>query len=205
MKIGLAVDGQAETASFPSARDRLNALSLHTIVFPPVLVPMNAHVPPAAIAAECRARTGILIAKGIDLLLVLLDREQDQNCCGTTASNIQRELAKVIGVPTAVVIKNRMFENWLLADLDALAASPARFNVTAALRKRVEANKADSVNALTEIKATIVKGSYDKVSDAKKILERADPAKMGQHSRSFRRFLHLAGVPAYATQSKNPV
>jgi Domain of unknown function (DUF4276) len=204
MKIGLAVDGQAETASFPSARDQLAAFCPNTILFPPVLVPMNAEVPAAAIAAECAARVGILLAKGIDLLIVLLDREQNQDCCGATATKIEAELAKIVQVPTAVVVKNRTFENWLLADLDALAASPGRFNVTSALRKRVQPNKADNVAALKEIKATIVKGSYNKVEDAKKILGKADPGKMRLHSRSFRRFLRLVGVAAYRQQSKNP-
>lgn len=69
--------------------------------------------------------------------------------------------------------------------------------------KRIEPNKADNISALTEIKATILKGSYDKVDDAKRILQRAEPTKMATHSRSYRRLLRVIGAPIYGGQSRN--
>jgi hypothetical protein len=203
VRIGLAVDGQAEVASLPVAKRRLEELSGHTLLGP-ILVPMSGLVPPAAIAAECVSRTGILIAKRIDFFVVLLDRESNQSCCGKIASAIERELARAFDIRSAVVVKDRMFENWLIADLDALAASPGRFQISSALRRRVQPNKADGVVAAREIKAAVVKGSYDKVADAKRILDRADPLRMAQHSRSFRKLLRTIDVPPYRKQSKNP-
>ncbi|MGO9903074.1 MAG: hypothetical protein ACLP0J_26085 [Solirubrobacteraceae bacterium] len=46
-----------------------------------------------------------------------------------------------------VVVKVRMFENWLVADYDALAAQRGRFKSSVADRNRVQPNRADAADA----------------------------------------------------------
>jgi hypothetical protein len=56
-----------------------------------------------------------------DVVVVLLDRETQNQGPAEIAAALEREFArKAYGVPVRVVVKDRQFENWLVADLDAL-------------------------------------------------------------------------------------
>jgi hypothetical protein len=46
--------------------------------------------------------------------------------------------------------------------------------------------------------------AYEKVQDAKRILERADVLRLATNSRSFRRFLRVIEHPTYREQSAAP-
>jgi hypothetical protein len=54
------------------------------------------------------------------------------------------------------------------------------------------------------MKRIVIDNSYEKVADSKRILARQSVLTAGQHSRSFRRFLRLVGVPVYSGQSRSP-
>jgi hypothetical protein len=199
MKIGIIVDGDSEYGALPALLRRVATESGHT--YPKVT---KAHVHPMAplpvIARECKSVLGVFEGRGFDRILVILDREDRGECPGALA----RDLCALMSGPThctvGVVIKDRCFENWLVADQGAMASQPGRFAVTQATRRRVEPNKADSVDATLLIR-TLVKGRYEKVTDSKRILIRAEPGAMARHSRSFRRFMRELGHPSYSGQS----
>ena len=83
-----------------------------------------------------------------------------------------------------MVVKDKKFENWLMADLAALKAHKKPYKVSSATTKAIQPNKADSANAAILIRRSTIGPAYDKVEDAKTILESADPLRMAQHSRS---------------------
>lgn len=205
MRISLITEGASEYASLPKITEQLRSRTGNVFSKPlKVSVPPDAQ--PAVIARECKSR--VLIARttqAADVIFVLLDREQQASTAGAVAAAIQLALARACGGgdDIHVIVKDRMYENWLLADLDSLRAQPGRFAVTPALVRAIEPNRADRADGLALIKQA-VKGNYDKVPDSIKIMERLDVRSAAQHSRSFRHFLHLAGDPAYASQCRIP-
>lgn len=171
----------------------------------PLKINVSPDAPALSIAKACRSRLIIAHAKGASLAVLVLDRETQSASPGDIASAIATEL--VLSRPpldVSVVIKDRMFENWLVADLDALEAQPGRFKVTPAIRRAVEPNKADGCDALSLLKRAVVGTQYDKVSDASRILKRADVSRSAANSRSFRHFLHALGDKYYSKQCKKP-
>ena len=137
-------------------------------------------------------------------MLVLLDREDSDRCAGELASEVEAHIRAYADCEVRVVLKDRMFENWLVADIACLRSQAARFSLSGADEHRISPNRADSCDALAIIKRSIVSGRYDKVQDAKRILNLADPLAIGRNSRSFRRFLRLSEHPTYGAQSRLP-
>lgn len=199
MKIGLVVDGEAEYASMPCLYAQLRKASRHEFLNP-LKADIQPLAPVGAIAERCEKAARQLLLRGADRVIVLIDRESRGEAPGVLASAIA---SHVEDDRIVVVIKNRMFENWLIADLDALVACRARFAVARATRRAVERGKADNIDGLGLLKRTTV-GDYHKVLDAKRILGKAAVGRMGTHSRSFRRFLRCSGDPTYAAQSRLP-
>jgi hypothetical protein len=113
-------------------------------------------------------------------------------------------MADLTETPPIVVIKNRMFENWLVADVEAVKIQRARFRLSTAAERSIVPNKADNVAALEVLKTAAVRTSYSKVPDSQRILERADIQRIAANSRSFRRLLRVVGHPGYAGQSRLP-
>jgi len=166
--------------------------------------------PPAAIARRCIPGVKIAAKLGATLIVVLLDRERQRACCGRIARTIQEEVYKTASVPdevaVEVVLKDRKFENWLIADLDALRAQPARFLVTNAIEQLVAPDKADKCDAESLIKRALRKSfSYDKTDDGFRVCIRMDVMKAAANSRSFRHLLHVLGCRPYAQSCARPV
>ncbi|WP_425574934.1 DUF4276 family protein [Nocardioides fonticola] len=149
----------------------------------------------------------IAVAQGADLVIVLLDREQQSDLPGKLAADVETALATHCGAGTRVrvVYKDRLFENWLVADMDSLSAQPKRFAVTAARRRKVEPNKADAVDGLLLMKEMAIGKDYDKVADAERVCRKLDVRRAAMHSRSLRHFLHVLEVSAYAAGCKRAV
>jgi hypothetical protein len=202
MRIGLVVDGDSEFAALPNLNGSLVAVTGNTFLNP-VKASIQPYAPLPAIAQVCLSGVSQLEKRRVDRVIVLLDREQRAECCPQLAAGLEGLLAKSVAVPTRVVLKNRTFENWVVADVQALVSQPARFDVSNGLKNSVLPNKADNVNALPLLKAAC-KGSYHKIQDSKRTLDKADPLRLAGNSRSFRRFLHLVGHPEYAAQSRLP-
>jgi hypothetical protein len=142
--------------------------------------------------------------QGVGKVVVLIDREDRSDCPGALAAAIQARIARETDVEVAVVIKDAAFENWLVADVDAVRSLKQRFDLSNNTQNAVQPNKADKCPALELLKRSTQGSSYDKVEDSKRILARADATRIATHSRSFRRFLRCAGCPTYASQSRQP-
>jgi hypothetical protein len=99
------------------------------------------------------------------------------------------------------VVKNRTFENWVIADVEAVRGVRGRFTVSGGMRSAVEGGTADNVDALSLLKRAAQGDAYEKVHDAQPILEGADVRRIASNSRSFRRFLRVIDYPDYRTQS----
>lgn len=110
MKFGILVDGEAEVASLPRLIPQLREHTGHTI-----LHPLRSAVQPKAtaerIAQSCQREITILAGKGVDRVIVLIDREDRAECPTELALQVQRAIAKRTAVPVRVVVKDRCFEN----------------------------------------------------------------------------------------------
>jgi hypothetical protein len=205
MKIALLTEGRGEFKAFPNVLDRLAARSGH-VFLPPSLVDIHPLAKPTVVAKACLPVLRTLKRQQADLAVLVLDREVVPSCSGDRAKELEAAIgAALAGQPDIkVVLKDRAFENWLVADLAALRAQPGRYAVSESMRKKVEPGKADSCKA-RELLKTATKGrSFHKVEDAVAICERLDPLRAAAHSRSFRHLLHVLGDPAYAEQCRRP-
>lgn len=205
MRVSIITEGVSEYSSLPLIRDQLRSRT-GSVISTPLKVNVAPDAPPIVVARECKSR--VLIARAsqrANLILVLLDREQQEQSCGAIATSIREALGRTCGGASdiAVVVKDRLFENWLIADLDALRSQPRRFSVTPAMQRAVEPNRADRAPAMALMKRA-VNGDYDKVKDSARILERMNVGSAAQHSRSFRHFLHVLGDSQYSTQCREP-
>ena len=206
MRVGIIVDGKSEVAALPEIRPALEAATGNTI-----LRPIFARIDPTAdvgtMTRVLAARLQGLEKRGLAVAVVLLDREQQPVCPSDLATRVRRSLERRGNwtCTIQVVVKDRMFENWLIADPGALKRQRGRVFMNAATEHKVVPNKADHVEALELLQAAVVSHpSYRKVSDSQRILANADIAEMAANSRSFRRFLRCLGHPDYQDQSHHP-
>lgn len=202
MKLGIVVDGVSEYASLGGLYGDLRGRTGNQFLTP-VKANIQPNAPLGVIARQCIPKIKQVQERGADCVLVLFDREERADCPGDLADSVQAILASN-GLSVRVVVKNRKFENWLMADLEAFEAMAARFEISKATRRAIQPNKADNVDALALLKRATRGDSYHKVEDSKRILAKAQVSRMAGHSRSFRRFLRVAGDSAYQHQSANP-
>ena len=92
-----------------------------------------------------------------------------------------------------VVFKVSKFENWLVADPQALGSLPGLFEKVERIEKQVSKGRADAVDALGLLKACSKQRSYDKPSGAVAICKQLDPVRAAENSRSFRKLLKVLG------------
>lgn len=201
-KIGVIVDGQSEYRALPLLTSRL--VLTQTQVISPLYAPIPPYAPVGVIAHACRSRIEQLARRGVREIIILLDREKRAECAGDLATAIGNALVVPVGCRGWVVVKDRMFENWLIADVTALKSSPQRFNISPAFEHKIIPGKADSCDALRMLKE-VTSHSYLKVQDSKIILAAADPLRIAENSRSFRRLLRVIGHESYRDQSARPV
>lgn len=205
MRVGIIVDGQSEVSALPKLKPQLEQASGNTIIGP-----IRAQIHPKAsvvvIARVAVESIAILRAqRGAEKIVVLIDREDRQACPGDFAKRVLERILPSVAIPVDIVIKDRKFENWLVADVDAMLDMSARFSLSRGAVNSIRPNKADNTDAEALIRAAAIRGSYHKVKDAGRILGQADVSNMATNSRSFRKFLRCVGHPAYATQSRAPV
>lgn len=203
MTLAIIVDGEAEFYALPALLDKIEG-----DIGQPILRPYRANIqpyaPPGVIAKACKDRVQQALGRGADRIVVLLDRELRDDCPGDIASAVSSALCNIVPCQLFVVIKDRTFENWVIADVGALEAQPARFRDCHIVRNAVVPNRADAASAKQLLDRVVRGRAYDKIADARRTLERADPQKMAEHSRSFRRLLRILGDPTYSAQSANP-
>ncbi len=205
MKIGLIVDGEAEFRSLPLLLPRI---STPNTLLSPLYAKIQPYSPIPQIVRAIKTKLNILSAKHVDLALILVDLENQEVCPGGWARQIELACSKdcaQYGIDQfAVVVKRICYENWLIADTVAVNKSPKRFNLTDAHRRSIVPDRADSVDAQKMLRAIVQGAAYDKVPDAIRILRNADPLRIAENSRSFRRFLRVLENPEYKMQSMRP-
>lgn len=134
----------------------------------------------------------ILLEKGAEAIVILIDKETRPDCTGDLVRAVEKEARARLSsaVDLAVVFKVTKFENWLVADPNALRGSPGLFQDVERIEKQVSNGRADSVDALGLLK-TCSRRSYDKMDGAIAICKRLDPAQAAENSRSFRKLLKV--------------
>ncbi len=204
-KVGVVTEGESEVRGLPMLYPQLERrLGLQ------ILRPVRASVDPLApVAVLARgARTGIQMAfaRGAQLVVFLVDREMSQTLASKRAAEIEAKLRSDIDDRIRVVVKDRSFENWLIASPEGFRAQRARYARPERIERAAVPDKADKVIDPCEvINSAMTKGQYDKTGDAPKILAAANIDSLAANSRSFRRFLAVLGDPAFSSGSKKPV
>jgi len=202
MKIGLLVDGQAEYRAFPHLLPRLG--SPHQIL-QPLFCDIQPFAPPAQMALAASKRFPILLSKGADLIVILVDKETRQDCTVELAQAVEREAKARLEAPAVelcVVLKVSMFENWLVADPQTLGGLTGLFENVERIEKQVAPGRADGVAALDLLKSCSRTRSYHKVDGAMAICKQLDPVRAAENSRSFRKLLKVLGCPPAAGRGR---
>jgi len=201
--IGLVVEGVSEFESLPFITAKF-AADLPDALRRPVKANIQPAAPVAVIAREC-ARAVRQLEDRVDRAVIVLDREDRQECCGDLATGIANLVRPNVRCGVDVVLKNSKYENWLVADFDAIQTMGARFRVTDGDRRQIVPNRADSIDAYALLRRAAIREAYDKVRDSVRIARVASPDRIAQNSRSFRRFLRVVRHIRYRTQSARPV
>jgi len=204
VRIGLIVDGLSEA-------DTLEVLirrSDPSHVVATVKAGCHPEEKVSEIARDAAKRCRGLLAKRIELFVVVLDLETRNECPGELAASVRHEIARQLGRQPArvrVVVKVTKFENWLVADPACFREMPALFPETDCIKRAVRGGRADNVNALALLnRACGPRRTYDKRRGAAAICAHLDPGRAAQNSRSFRRFLRVLEDERYLHQSKQP-
>ena len=159
-------------------------------------------------AGAVNSRLAILAARGVYRVVVLLDREDRADCPGDLATALIQALQPMCarqGVrEVRVVIKDRMLENWLIADTGCIRQMKNRFRFSEGVLRKIEKDGADNQAAFDLLKRFAHKQPYSKVPDSMRIMERAQPLAIAGNSRSFRRLLRVLNHGTYSKQSKRP-
>jgi hypothetical protein len=197
MKIGVLVDGDAEFHGLPHVLPRLG--SPHQIL-KPLRCGMQPMAPPGQIALVASKKFPILLDKGAEFIVILIDKETRLDCTGELVQAVEREARARLRnlsptVDLQVVFKVSMFENWLIADPKAVAGLPGLFEHVERIEKQVSSGRADSVGALDLLRACSKQRGYHKVDGAVAICKGLDPARAAGNSRSFRKLLKVLGCP----------
>ena len=205
MRIGLVVDGQAEFRSLGSIFSRIDSESTF---LKPLYADMQPNAAPAKIVKATRTHLQVFAKKRVDRVVVCLDHEHRPECPCDWAHELEREFEVAIqGLElqeVLVVLKMRMYENWLVSDIDTLKVMRSRFSITNAHEKQVLPDRADSADATHILKAAAQKVAYNKVNDAVAIMKLFDPYAGAVNSRSLRKFLRTLNCKKYSNQSRRP-
>lgn len=204
--VAIASDGDSEYVTLPTLLGRIRTRQPELEFLPVAKLNVDGETHPDVIAKACRVAVLAAVAKSATDFIVLLDREGNEAPVHETCARILAALNSLYGagLTMRVILKNSMYENWLVSDLVRLRAMRARFDITPAFERKVSPNKADSQDALSMLKKAAIRTAYDKVSDSKRIMEGFLPERAAQNSRSFRHFLHVLGDPDYQTQCRRP-
>ncbi|BBA71027.1 DUF4276 family protein [Geobacter sulfurreducens] len=203
MKIGIIVDGQAESQAFRFITAKINIPN--TQILAPLYADLQPRATPQQIVRSALGKIQILVSKNANKILLLIDSDDRRQCGAEFARDINQALI-VSGYPNAqAVVKIKCYENWLIADTDSIAKMKNRFKITSSFEHKVKPNKADNINDPEDLLNSItIRTRYKKGKDSVEISRYAEPDKIGSNSRSFRKLLNLLGHPKYLRQSKYP-
>lgn len=190
MRTGIISDGSAEAQALEYLFARMRCNNFNPLK--PVYADMQPYSPIPQIVRAAQSRIALLSQRGAERNLVILDREGNADCPGDFALRLRNEFVKKGVQNVAVVMKNRCFENWLIADMPSLVrGAHRRIAVNERIIERISKVGADNVNALA-ILNDCVKDGYNKRRDAIEICKIVDPEVLARNSRSFRKFVSVA-------------
>lgn len=205
MKIGVLTEGVSEVRGLAMLYTQIHSRCPNRLL-QPLKINVDPLAAPGILARECKSRLLIARQQGASRSLVILDRENREDCPGEIAQSIEAAINKICPImPVQVVLKDRAFENWLIADPDALAVQKGRFRVTAAQRSRISPGKADRCDGYSLLSSMAVKQQYRKVADSQLICGKMDIYKAARNSRSLRHLLHAVGAFEYELQCRTAV
>ena len=199
MRIGVLVDGQAEFRGLPHLLQRI--VTPHQVLSQPLYCDIQPFATPAQMALAASKRFPLLIRRGANLVVILVDKESRPECTGELAFSIAQEarlrLSRMAtAVELAVVLKVTSFENWLVSDPSVLRQLPGLFSNPDRIEKQVMLGRADTVNALGLLTACSKLGQLEKTRDSVAICKVLDPATAARNSRSFGKLLRVLGSPS---------
>lgn len=194
MKIGIIVDGSEEQSTFGIVVSKIQIEGIHIVK--PLYASIAPKATPLQIAKAAESRIKILHATGVQKIIVSIDLEDLNECPGSRAKNLEEAFSKLGYKNISVVIKNRKFENWIIADIDNLKGHKL-FNVSNSMEGRLKNCDSiqDAVKELNKMKG--VNGYYHKTKDGNSLAKSINPLNIAANSRSFRRFMKLIGHPNY--------
>lgn len=202
--IGVIVEGDGEIDAISELLKKVD--SQFEIKHNPLRADLQPKATSKVIARSARAQILLWESRGVDLIVVLIDRE-DHDCPCRFASELEvafHDMYAKTGISFKVVVKNRMIENWLVADVEALKQMRARFSISQKFERAVSGKADDVEKALDLLDGAVVKGSYHKGNDPLAICKNQDVLRASKNSRSYRRFLRVLGCVQYSNQSKLP-
>jgi len=206
MRTVFITEGEGEYAALPLLKHQIQERTgIHLI--PPMRITIQPDGPATKIGRSIKQKLlPTLMAKQVEKAVVLLDREMRGDCPGEIAIEVLAAVRSLCGtgIDFTVVLKDRCFENWLVADVQSLKAQPGRFRVSNAAERKISPNKADSIDAQRLLSSIVIGRDFQKVEDAKNCLKNASLDRMAQNSRSVRHFLHVLGDPTYSDGCRNP-
>jgi len=206
MKIQVVTEGTSEVASFPAFLSQVAARS-GNVLPNPLKLSVSPDANPDQIARAAIESIKIARIKGAACVILVLDRESQPARSGDLASALERAVGRhaPAGSPEVrVVLKDKMYENWLIADVQGLRSHRGRFTVNGAFERKVAPDKADNCDAYRLLSNAAIGRAYEKVSDSKRIVSTLDVVRAAANSRSFRHFLHMLGDPSYIRQCSRP-
>ncbi|QWV94885.1 DUF4276 family protein [Geomonas oryzisoli] len=203
MKIGIIVDGQAESQALRFIVDKIKIAG--TQIVAPLYSDLQPRATPHQIVRSACGKIEILNAKNVDQIVLLIDLDDRRECHVAFADSINKAISDMKLPNITAVVKNKCFENWLIADHNGISKMVNRFKLSQAFINSVCKNKADNVLKAEELINSIAnKTKYKKGIDSVEMSKCVDPMNIALNSRSFRRFLRVIGHSKYSTQSKQP-
>src|ERR1700681_2670849 len=150
MKIGLLVDGRGEDYGFPYVLPRLG--SPHQVLAP-LVCDIQPFATPGQMALAASKKFPILLSKGVEAIVVIIDKETRPDCTGELAQAVEREAkTRLADLSSSVrfegVFKGSKLENWLVADPQALSSLPGLFEKVERIERQVSKGRADAADAL---------------------------------------------------------
>jgi len=195
--IGLITEGEAEYYALPLLH-RENLVPRCPPLKPLSLGGIGGEASPRAIAARVKPKVLEHWARGVNRVLVCVDRELRDDCPGRFAHSVLRELDQVLAArrrpecSVRVVVADRAFEAWLLADAAGLHTRGVfqRRPGFASFEGKLGARNRRGVVELE----SLLGRPYEKLVDAAKIFRKVRFANARMRSRSLHKLLRELGV-----------
>lgn len=188
--IGIIVEGDGEQEALFEITKKINSKNQNQIL-KPVYVNVDPKGSPEQIALFCKSRIERFENHKVKKIIVLLDRENLDLCIPERAKQLTISLSKITtSAEICVVIKNKKFENWLIADHKVFESKRKRYKVTKSFINKIDKGKADNVSDAEKlINEIVLDKEYHKRHDAIDICKSSNLQTMEKNSRSFKKFL----------------